>query len=37
VRRLREELAEMEPEQAAQALADQISETSSNTELLNRL
>ena len=37
VRRLRAELAEMEPEQAAQALADQISETASNAELLSRL
>jgi transcription termination factor Rho len=37
VRRLRAELAEMEPEQAAQALSDQITETSSNAELLNRL
>jgi hypothetical protein len=27
----------MEPEQAAQALADQISETASNAELLSRL
>jgi transcription termination factor Rho len=37
VRRLRAELGEMNPEQAAQALADQISETSSNAELLSRL
>jgi transcription termination factor Rho len=36
-RRLRAELAEMEPEQAAQALSDQIVETSSNAELLSRL
>jgi transcription termination factor Rho len=37
VRRLRAELADMKPEQAAQALADQISETSSNAELLSRI
>jgi transcription termination factor Rho len=37
VRRLRAELAEMDPEQAAQALSDQIVETSSNAELLSRL
>jgi transcription termination factor Rho len=37
VRRLRAELAEMEPEQAARALAEQIAETSSNAELLARL
>jgi transcription termination factor Rho len=37
VRSLRAELAEMDPEQAAQALADQIAETSSNAELLTRL
>jgi len=37
IRRLRAELAEMDPEQAARALADQISETSSNAELLARL
>jgi transcription termination factor Rho len=37
VRSLRAELAEMDPEQAAQSLADQIAETSSNAELLTRL
>ena len=37
VRRLREELAEMDPEQAAQALSDQIVATGSNAELLSRL
>jgi transcription termination factor Rho len=37
IRRLRAELAEMEPEQAARALAEQIAETSSNAELLARL
>jgi transcription termination factor Rho len=37
VRRLRAELAEMDPEQAAQALSDRIAETSSNAELLERL
>ncbi len=37
VRRLRAELAEMDPEQAARALAEQIAETSSNAELLARL
>jgi len=37
VRRLRDELGEMDPEAAAQALSDQISETSSNAELLSRL
>jgi transcription termination factor Rho len=37
VRRLREELAEIDPEEAAQALSDQIAETSSNAELLGRL
>jgi transcription termination factor Rho len=37
VRRLREELSEMEPEEAARALADQIGKTSSNAELLERL
>jgi transcription termination factor Rho len=37
VRRLRAELAEMEPEKAARALADQIAATSSNAELLERL
>jgi transcription termination factor Rho len=34
---LRSELAEMEPEEAARALADQIAATSSNAELLSRL
>jgi transcription termination factor Rho len=37
VRRLRAELADMEPEDAARALADQIAATASNTELLSRL
>jgi transcription termination factor Rho len=37
VRRLRSELASMDAEQAAQALSDQITETSSNAELLSRL
>jgi transcription termination factor Rho len=37
VRRLRAELGEMEPEEAARALAEQIAETSSNAELLSRL
>ena len=37
VRRLREELAGMDPEQAAQALSDQIVATGSNAELLGRL
>jgi transcription termination factor Rho len=37
VRRLRAELSEMDPEQAASALSDQIVETSSNAELLARL
>jgi transcription termination factor Rho len=37
VRRLRDELAGMDPEAAAQALSDQISETSSNAELLSRI
>jgi transcription termination factor Rho len=37
VRRLREELAEMDPEQAARSLADQLSATSSNAELLARI
>jgi transcription termination factor Rho len=35
-RHLRSELSEMEPEQAARALADQIAETASNAELLAR-
>jgi transcription termination factor Rho len=37
VRRLREELASMEPDEAARALSEQITETSSNAELLARL
>jgi transcription termination factor Rho len=37
VRRLREELGEMDPEQAARSLAEQIASTSSNAELLARL
>jgi transcription termination factor Rho len=37
VRGLRGELAEMEPEEAARALADQIAATGSNAELLSRL
>ncbi len=37
IRLLRAELAEMDPEQGARALSDQISETSSNAELLSRL
>ncbi len=37
VRKLRAELAEMDPEQAAQALSDQIVATASNAELLGRL
>jgi transcription termination factor Rho len=37
VRRLREELAEMEPEQAALELAEQVAATSNNAELLIRL
>ena len=37
VRRLRAELAEMDPEQGAKALAEQIAETSSNAELISRL
>ncbi len=37
VRRLRAELAEMGPEEAAQALSDQIVATGSNAELLSRL
>jgi transcription termination factor Rho len=37
VRRLRGELDEMEPEEAAKALADQLAATSSNAELLSRL
>lgn len=36
-RRLRAELAEMEPEDAARALADQIAATANNAELLARL
>jgi transcription termination factor Rho len=37
VRRLREELGELDTEEAATALADQIAATSSNAELLARL
>src|SRR3954452_4426249 len=37
VRKLREELAEMDAEEAAKALADQIAGTGSNAELLSRL
>ena len=37
VRRLRVELGEMDPEDAARALAEQIAATSSNAELLSRL
>jgi transcription termination factor Rho len=37
VRRLREEIREMDPEQAARALADQVAATANNTELLSRL
>jgi transcription termination factor Rho len=37
IRRLRAELADMEPEEAARALADQIATTASNAELLSRL
>jgi transcription termination factor Rho len=37
VRKLRAELAEMEPEQAARVVGEQIAETSSNAELLARL
>jgi transcription termination factor Rho len=37
VRRLREELGEMDPEQAARSLAEQLAATSSNAELLSRL
>jgi transcription termination factor Rho len=37
VRRLREELSGMEPDEAARALAEQIGATSSNAELLARL
>jgi transcription termination factor Rho len=37
IRRLREELAEMEPDEAARSLAEQITQTSSNAELLARL
>jgi transcription termination factor Rho len=37
VRRLREELAAMEPEDAARSLSDQIAATASNAELLSRL
>jgi transcription termination factor Rho len=37
VRRLRAELADLDPEEAAKALSDQIVATSSNAELLSRL
>jgi transcription termination factor Rho len=37
IRRMRAELAEMDPEEAARALAEQIGETSSNAELVARL
>jgi transcription termination factor Rho len=37
VRRLRAELAEMDPDEAAQALSDQIVATGNNAELLSRL
>lgn len=37
VRALRTELAEMEPDEAARALADQIAATANNAELLSRL
>jgi transcription termination factor Rho len=37
VRKLREELAEMDAEEAARSLADQIADTANNTELLGRL
>jgi transcription termination factor Rho len=37
VRRLREELSGMEPEEAARALSDQLAATSSNAELLSRI
>ncbi|HEX3562866.1 MAG TPA: hypothetical protein VHU24_08525 [Solirubrobacterales bacterium] len=37
VRRLRQELSGMDPEEAAQALSDQIVATASNAELLSRL
>jgi transcription termination factor Rho len=37
VRRLRAELAEMAPDEAARTLGEQIAETSSNAELLSRL
>jgi transcription termination factor Rho len=37
VRRLREQLGGMEPEEAARSLAEQIAATSSNAELLDRL
>jgi transcription termination factor Rho len=37
VRRLREELGSMEPEEAARALSELITATASNAELLNRL
>lgn len=37
IRRLREELSGMDPEEAARALSDQIAETGNNAELLSRL
>jgi transcription termination factor Rho len=37
VRRLREELAAMEPEEAARSLSDQIAATANNAELLSRI
>jgi transcription termination factor Rho len=37
VRKLRTELAEMEPEEASRALADQVERTGTNAELLTRL
>jgi transcription termination factor Rho len=37
VRRLREELGSLDPEEAARTLADQLEATSSNAELLARL
>ena len=37
VRRLRAGVVEMDPEEAARALSDQIAETGNNAELLSRL
>ena len=37
IRRLREELSGMDPEEASRALSDQIAETGNNAELLSRL